>query len=143
MVGTTVLGIVFTVKSGDPRWLFIGLPFTLILFFIGRYAPTGYRLAADGVHIERRAAAKVIPFRLIRSADRGDRPLNGLTMGGSMGVFGRFGWFWNPTLGFYRLFLSNRETVVWLETEGGWIAISPDRPDEFVERLRPRLPRPA
>lgn len=139
----TVVGIAFTVRSGDPLWLFIGLPFTVVLFVIGRYAPTGYRLTADGVHVERRAEALVIPYRRIRSVDQTPRQVSGMSVFGSRGVFGRFGRFWNTSLGFYRLYLSNRDAVVWLATEGGWVGLSPDRPDEFVERLHVRagLPR--
>ena len=139
MVGVSILGVAFAVKTGNPRWLFLSLPFTLILFGIGCYAPQGYRLAADGVHVERRAGPRVIPYRTIRSADRVARPLAGISLTASKGIFGRFGRFWNTTLGLYRLFLTNRESVVWLETADGWIALSPDRPDEFVARLRPRI----
>ena len=58
---------------------------------------------------------------------------------GSRGVFGRFGRFWNASLGFYRLNLSNRDAVVWLATEDGWVGLSPDRPHEFLERLQARI----
>ena len=58
---------------------------------------------------------------------------------GSQGVFGRFGRFWNMRLGVYRLFLTNRDTIVWLATDDGWLGLSPDRPDEFIERLRTHL----
>ena len=137
--GMTVLGIVLTADRGELGWLFLSLPFTLFLFVAGRFAPTGYRLGAEGVHVERRAGAAVIPYRRIRAVDREARPVRGLTLGGSAGIFGCFGRFWNARLGLYRLFLSNRDGVVWLATDGGWIGLSPDRPDEFVERLRARL----
>jgi hypothetical protein len=139
VVGMTVLGIVFAAKSGDPRWLFASLPFTLLLFVAGRFAPTGYRLAPDGLHVERRAGPKVVPYRAIRAVDREARRINGITVLGSKGVFGRFGRFWNPSLGVYRLWLSNRDGVVWLLTDGGLVGLSPDRPDEFVARLASRL----
>ena len=41
-------------------------------------------------------------------------------------------------LGFYRLSLPNRHAVVSLATEGGWVGLSPDHPDEFVERPHAR-----
>ena len=135
----TVLGVVFAAKSGEPRWIFLSLPFTLMLFVIARYAPTGYRLAANGVHVERRAGALVIPYRRIRAVDRAPRQVAGMSVFGSRGVFGRFGRFWNTSLGFYRLYLSNRDAVVWLATEGGWVGLSPDRPHEFMERLQARV----
>ncbi|MGH7356941.1 MAG: PH domain-containing protein [Candidatus Rokuibacteriota bacterium] len=137
----SVAGAVFAVRGGDPRWLFVSLPFTLIVFFVGRYAPTAYRLAGDGVHVERRAGPRVIPYQSIRTADREPRQVRGLTVFGSRGLFGRFGHFWNMPLGHYRLWLSNPDGVVWLATTDGWVGLSPDRPDEFVARLRERLPR--
>jgi hypothetical protein len=139
VVGVSILGVAFAVKTGNPRWMFLSLPFAVILFVIGRYAPQGYRLAADGVHVERRAGPRVIPYRTIRSADRVARPLAGVSVTASKGLFGRFGRFWNSTLGSYRLFLTNRDTVVWLQTTTGLIGISPDRPDEFVALLRTRI----
>jgi hypothetical protein len=141
IVGTTVVGIVFTATSGELYWLFLSLPLALILFVMGRFAPLGYRLAGDGVHVERHVGAKVIPYHCIRGVDRAPRPLAGLTVNGSRGVFGRFGRFWNTTFGFYRLYVTNRESLVWLDTESGWVGLSPDQPDEFVERLRARATR--
>jgi len=139
VVGFSILGVFFAVKTGNPRWMFLSLPFAVILFVIGRYAPQGYRLATDGVHVERRAGPRVIPYRTIRSADRVARPLAGISVTASKGLFGRFGRFWNSTLGSYRLFLTNRDTVVWLQTTTGLIGLSPDRPDEFVALLRARI----
>jgi PH (Pleckstrin Homology) domain-containing protein len=135
----SVVGFVLTITSGDPRWLFFSLPFALILFVMGRYAPTGFRLAGDGVHVERRAGAAVIPYRAIRAADAAPRSPAGLSALGSRGVFGRFGRFWNSTLGHYRLFLTNSHAIVWLDTVNGWVGLSPDRPEQFLEQLRARL----
>lgn len=138
--GTTVFGFVMTVRSGDIRWLFLSLPFIVMLWIAARFAPTGYRLAADGIHVERRAGRKVIAYRDIRGVDRVSRSVKGLTFAGSNGLFGRFGSFWSPRLGFYRLFLANTDTIVWLSTVQGWVALSPDRPEEFCARLAARLP---
>lgn len=135
----TVLGVVFTAQSGDLRWLFASLPFALVLLVTGRFAPTGYRLAGNGVHVERKIGPRVIAYGAIRGVDREARQVNGITVTGSRGVFGRFGRFWNTSLGFYRLYLTNRDGVVWLATDDGWIGLSPDRPAEFAERLRTRL----
>jgi len=139
IVGTFILGVGLMATSGDPRWLFLSLPFTALLVAVGRYAPTGYRLAADGVHVERRAGARVIPYRTIRAVDREPRPLHGFTVLACRGVFGRFGRFWNARLGLYRLDVTDARSVVWLTTDRGLVGLSPARPDEFVEALRRRL----
>jgi hypothetical protein len=135
----SVVGLALAVKSGDPRWLFFSLPFTLLLFVMGRYAPTGFRLAPDGIHVERRAGAKVIPYRTIRAADDARRSSGGMSIFGSRGVFGRFGRFWNSSLGQHQLFLTNGKGIIWLDTANGWVGLSPDRPQQFLEQLRARL----
>jgi hypothetical protein len=93
--------------------------------------------------VERRAGDKVFAYGAIRDADRQERPVGGLSVTASKGVFGRFGRFWNTELGFHWLYLSNTSTVVWLHTDGGLVGLSPDRPDEFLARLRGRLGRRA
>jgi hypothetical protein len=138
-VGLTLLGVVLTARSGELLWLFLGLPVALALLLMIRFAPAGYSLGPQGVHVERRAGPRVIAYRDIRSVDRMPRRLGGISVMGSNGVFGRFGDFWNASLGFHHLYLTDRDKVVWLDTTGGWIGLSPDRPDEFVERLRARL----
>lgn len=135
----SLVGLLLTVKSGDPRWLFFSVPFTLMLFMMGRYAPTAFRLAGDGVHVERRAGAAVIPYNVIRGADDAPRSLAGLSVFGSRGVFGRFGRFWNHSLGHYRLFITNGHGIIWLDTANGWVGLSPDRPQQFLEQLRARI----
>jgi len=132
---------VLTARTGELLWLFLSLPFTLLLLAMSRFAPTGYRLGPDGLAVERRVGPKVIPYRDIRAIDRAPRPLGGISMMGSNGILGRFGHFWNSRLGFYRLYVTDRDKVVWLETSRGWIAVSPDQPNEFVERLRAWLAR--
>ena len=142
VVVLSVAGIACAVKTGDPRWMFLSLPFMLMIYVMGRFAPIGYRLAPDGVRIERRARSTVIAYRRIRGLDRQPRSVAGLSMLGSQGVFGRFGTFWNMRLGFYRLYVTNRDAVVWLATDDGWVGLSPDRPDEFAEKLRARMVNP-
>ncbi|MBI3637063.1 MAG: hypothetical protein HY216_12775 [Candidatus Rokubacteria bacterium] len=135
----TAFGVVWAMRTGAPAWLLVGLPFVGLFFWMYRVAPRGYRLAPDGVHVERRARPVIIPYRGIRAVDRTPRTVSGVTMFGCKGPFGRFGSFWNLRLGFYRLYLSNTLAVVWLTTDGGFVGLSPDRADEFVERLRARL----
>jgi Bacterial PH domain len=137
--GSTVVGLVMMVRTHDFTWLLLSLPFSAMLLVAARYAPRGYWLAPDGLHIERKVGPKVIRYRDIRDVDRGPRSVRGMTFGGSNGLFGRFGRFWSPRLGFYRLFLSNTHAVVWLSTSTGWVGLSPDLPDEFCARLATRL----
>jgi hypothetical protein len=135
--------VVLMARSGDPAWLLVSLPFALVVWLFGRYAPTAYTLGADGVQVHRRAGIVVIPYRTILDADAESRSLAAITTFGSRGIFGHFGRFWSPRLGNFRLYLANRRDVVWLATDRGWVGLSPDRPQEFLARLRRRLPPPA
>jgi hypothetical protein len=135
------LGVLLTARSGEFLWLFLSVPVTLALLVMARFAPAGYWLGPEGVVVERKVRAKVILYRDIRSVDRLPRPITGISMTASNGIFGRFGHFWNTSLGFYRLFLTDRDNIVWLETNRGWTGLSPDRPDEFVTRLRGKIAR--
>ena len=137
--GTTIAGVILMVRTHDFRWLFLSLPFSLMLLVAARYAPRGYRLAPDGLRIHRRAGDVRIAYRDIRTVDRAARRLKGLTFAGSSGLFGRFGRFWNSQLGVYRLFLSNTHSIVWMRTADGWAAVSPDRPDDFQAQLEVRI----
>jgi hypothetical protein len=139
VVGLSIAGIVATIMTGKPPWLFLSMPFTLVMFVAARFAPLGYRLAPDGLHVERKAGDLIFPYRTILEVDRVPRPIRGTSLFACKGIFGRFGRFWNSTLGVYRLYLTNTQTIVWLKTESGLIALSPDRPDEFVDRLSARL----
>ncbi|HEY3066861.1 MAG TPA: PH domain-containing protein [Methylomirabilota bacterium] len=118
----------------------IGAPLALGFYLTARYAPRGYLLGVDGLHVERRASDLVVPYHTIRGVDRTKRAFVGLGAGskGFLGDF-TFGRAWRPGLGRYRLCLTNRQNAVWLQTSGGWIAVSPDRADEFVARLSARL----
>jgi hypothetical protein len=135
----TVAGVVLTATTKDLTWLFLSLPFWLLLLVFARYAPSGYCLTRDGVHIERKAGPAVIPYARIRAVDRLPRPVTGLAFAASNGLFGRFGRFWSLRLGFFRLFLANTQDVVWLTTDDGLVGLSPDRPDAFIERLALRV----
>jgi hypothetical protein len=137
--GTIVLGLVMMVRTHQLQWLLLSLPFLVMLLIASRLAPSGYRVGPDGVYVERKIGAKVVRYRDIRAVDRMSRSVKGLTFGGSNGLFGRFGRFWNPRLGLYRLFLTNTSSVVWLATTDGWVAVSPDRPDDFVAAVQARL----
>jgi hypothetical protein len=127
--------------TGNPLLLLLPIPFALMFLASARLAPKAYRLGADGLHVERRGATDVVvPYRDIRSVDRVRRRLIGLGAG-SNGFLGRFTFAraWRPGLGAYRVLVTNGSDVVWLETSRGWIAISPERPDEFVALLRAKI----
>ena len=136
-----IAGISAMAATGAPWLLLLPILIALIFLVSARLAPRAYRLGADGVHVERRGTANVVvPYRDIRGVDRVRRSLVGLGAG-SNGFLGRFtfGRGWRPGLGAYRILITNSFDVVWLQTTRGWVALSPERPEEFVARLRTRI----
>jgi hypothetical protein len=58
---------------------------------------------------------------------------------GINGLFGSHGPRWNPRSGWHYLAITNTTDLVYLETPGGFVALSPAEPDQFVRALHARL----
>ena len=134
----TLIGVVGMAQTGNIAWLFLSLPFTVVLFVMAQFAPRGYRITPEGLRIERTLRDRVIPWRDVRGVDDEARQLTGISVTASRGIFGWFGWFWSVRFGLYQLFVTDRRRIVWLRTERGLVGVSPDRPEEFVARVRER-----
>ena len=125
--------------SGDPGLLILPMPFLLGLWVIQGLAPAGFTLEADGVRIERRWLARVIPYMVIQGVDREPRAIGGFGAVGLNALFGSQGPRWNRRTGWHYLAVTNTSDLVCLHTAGGLVVISPSRPDEFTARLGRRL----
>ena len=55
---------------------------------------------------------------------------------GLNGLFGSYGWRWNPWTGWHYLAITNTRDLVYLDTTAGVIVISPSEPDRFELRTR-------
>jgi len=139
-----VLSVALVASSGDPSLLILPLPFLCGLWMLQGLAPSGFALTAAGVRLERRWLSRVLPYAAIVACDREPRRVGGLLAVGLNGLFGSHGWRWNPWTGWHYLAITNTSDLVHIRTRGGLVVISPDRPDEFADRLRARLAgRPA
>jgi len=139
--GGPFLGSVGLVAAtGDPTALILPLPFLGALWAIQGLAPSGYTLEEHGVRLERRWLRRLIPYDRITGCDRRRRPIGGLLAAGLNGLFGSHGPRWNPRSGWHYLAITNTADLVFLETPGGFVVLSPSRPDEFVAALSARLP---
>jgi hypothetical protein len=145
-----LFSVVLVATSGDPSLLILPLPFLGGLWLIQRLAPSGFTLAEDGVRLERRWLARLVPYASILDCDREPRAIGGLLALGLNGLFGSHGWRWNPRTGWHYLAITNTRDLVYLSTTAGLLVISPSEPDQFTARLRARLrgkredrPRPA
>jgi len=120
----------------------VGLLSVAMLVASWGLAPKGFSLEGSTLRIER-------PFRpvLVRLADvREAAPLpdgaarGALRIGGSGGLFGYYGWFWNRVLGGFRMYASRSSGLVRLETASGRLLLSPEPPGRFLDALLGRIP---
>jgi len=135
-----LLSVALVAATGDPSALILPLPFLGALWVIQGLAPSGYTLEEGGVRIERRWLRRLIPYDRIGACDRRRRPIGGLLAVGINGLFGSHGPRWNPRTGWHYLAITNTDDLVFLETAGGVVVLSPTDPDEFVRALTARLP---
>lgn len=138
-VAPFVLSIAMVATSGDLSLLGLPLPFLLGLWVIQGLAPSGFALEADGVRIQRRWLSRLIPYVLIRAVDREPRPIGGVGAVGLNVLFGSQGPRWNRRTGWHYLAITNTADLVYLNTRGGLMVLSPSQPDEFAARLGRRL----
>ena len=138
--GPFLLSVALVASSGDPSLLILPLPFLGALWAIQGLASSGYTLEEHGVRLERRWIRRLIPYDTIVRCDRQRRPIGGLLAAGINNLFGSHGPRWNRRTGWHYLAITNTEDLVFLETRGGYVVLSPSRPDEFVSALSARLP---
>lgn len=138
-----LLSVAMVAASGELSLLILPLPFLGALWVIQGLAPSGYTIEPDGVRIERRWGRRVIPYAAILGCDRRRRPIGGLLAAGFNSLFGSHGPRWNPRSGWHYLAITNTDDLVFLDTRGGFVALSPSDPDEFVRALLAHLPTPS
>ena len=138
--GGPFLGSVGLVAAtGDPTALILPLPFLGALWAIQGLAPSGYTLEDHGVRLERRWLRRLIPYDRITGCDRKPRPIGGLLAVGINALFGSHGPRWNPRSGWHYLAITNTDDLVYLQTRGGFVALSPSEPERFIRALDARL----
>ena len=140
-VAPFLLSVALVATSGDMALLILPLPLLFGLWAIQGLAPVGFTLEADGIRIERRWLARLIPYAVIQGVDRERRAVGGLGAVGLNGLFGSQGPRWNPRTGWHYLAIANTTDLVYLHTTVGLMVLSPSRPEEFCSRLRKRIAR--
>jgi len=134
-----LLSVALVASSGDPSLLILPLPFLGALWMAQGLAPAGYGLEPEGLRLERRWLARLVPYSAIQGCDRQPRPIGGLGAVGLNALFGPHGWRWNPWTGWHYLAIANTRDLVYVQTAAGLVVISPAQPDDLIRELRARL----
>ncbi len=144
-------GVVLTLASvaGGPVVEALGAFAIAVLAAIGlaswALAPTGYAVEAGTLRVERRLRPLAIPLEGVTAVGRLAelRTTGAARMGGSAGLFGHYGQFWNRGLGAFRLYATRTHDLVLLDTPGGRFVVSPEPPERFVEEVLAAAPSAA
>ncbi|MCX5770825.1 MAG: PH domain-containing protein [Candidatus Hydrogenedentes bacterium] len=105
------------------------------LYAVARYAPKGCRIDRDGISIVRRNGKSILlPAQEIQSVEPAGRERfhERMRVVGVGGLFGSWGWFWNPDLYDFHGYVTNDSLVLIHTAHQGPFLISPDARDEFI-----------
>lgn len=101
----------------------------------------GFALEGRNLVVQRLLWSTVLPLDDLRSVAADPDVLRGsLRVVGNGGLFSITGTFWNRRLGRYRAFITDPKKVVVLVTPSKAIALSPDDPQMFIDRVRSLFP---
>jgi hypothetical protein len=111
--------------------IFVGLSLAVLQAWLRRIEPRSYVVEDHGFSILRRSAA---PRRFVGALEKPHRGALGWRVAGDGGGYGYLGRFRaeGRTVSAY---VTDRARVVLLEVGGTTLAVSPDDPEEFVERV--------
>lgn len=101
------------------------------------FSPKGFYVTPQGVVVKRVLRSFLIPHAEIKRVERVSWTWRGIRLRASGGLYGYFGLFWLSELGRVWMYVTNRRSLVLIESRGGVkYIISPEDPDSFVEILR-------
>lgn len=126
----SILFIIYNPNFGAI--LFFGALVIIPPFFTVR----GYSLEDKKLVVHRLGWVKEIDLKSFKNAEVNNQAMkSSWRLLGNGGLFGWIGTFSNKRLGTYRAYVSNRYQCVILELENKKIVISPDSPDEFINKI--------
>ena len=132
-VGITVKTQPWAARHGNGwlAWLPLALVFGCALFTI-----RGYTITPDAILVHRLFWATRLPRAGLQSARVDPQAIRwSIRACGNGGFFSASGFYWNKSLGFYRMFLTDPRRAVVLKFVRRTIVVSPDPPEEFVREL--------
>jgi hypothetical protein len=137
LVGIPIVGLT-SGPRGEIPWvlLMIVLPLAILcaaMFFIIR----GYVVTRDTLFIQRLGWNTKVSLANLRSVEADPEAMSKtIRTGGNGGMFCFAGKFKNKKLGPYRAFVNDPKHAVVLKFTDRTIVVTPDKPAEFVARIR-------
>lgn len=137
-----VLAIIFYLVFSTPIPLLLPIPFGLGLYFANLFAPRGYMVTSDSIHILRKIGPKdCISINQITWIIFPATSPPGFTVGIFCigGIYGTFGQYWNKVWGLFEMYVTDNSNRVELLIDNKvHIIISPDDPNGFISEINNR-----
>jgi hypothetical protein len=122
--------------SLEPLRFWLGLLTLAIILLSALFTVRGYSITNDALLIDRLFWTTRIPLTELQSVKFDPAATHrSIRTFGNGGFFSFTGHFRNKELGSYRAFMTDRRRAVVLRFPASVIVISPDRPEDFVNRI--------
>ena len=137
LVGVPIIGLT-TGPRGEIPWfiLMIMMPLTILLIGI-LFTIRGYIVTGDTLLVQRLFWNTRVSLANLRSVEADPKSMaKTIRTWGNGGMFCFSGMFRNKKLGSYRAFVTDPKRSVVLKFSDQTIVVTPDRPEEFVARIK-------
>ncbi|MCD8317589.1 MAG: PH domain-containing protein [Paraprevotella sp.] len=94
-------------------------------------------ITPDNLVIKKKIGKVIIKLDEIQSIRHKKDILRDIKLWGISGLFGHFGWFWNPETGRYFAIANNGNTLIEIRTSNKCYVVSCDRYEEVIQLLKP------
>lgn len=137
-----VLGVAALAMRKRSAWLRGTVLLVAAAFLVASwgFAPSGYRVEAQALTVERPLGDVVIARAAVKSArsfEEADSEGMSRT-GGNGGLFGYYGKFKSDRLGEHTWYVTDTGRRVVVETQDGAVVVSPDDPAKFIAAVNPK-----
>lgn len=137
---SSLMIVLFLVLGYLTANIFAWLIFFVITFGSALFIIKGYSITDSQLIIHRVVFNKTYNLNSIVNVEYNPEALkNSLRIFGIGGAFSYTGVFFNKYLGRYTAYAANRKNCVVLFFENKKVAITPDKPEEFVEAIKLKL----
>lgn len=133
-----VVGVVVAWQVPE-RWVRLGVPVFLagIMGITWLFRVQGYAVSPGLLEIRRSGWTTRVPLSGLRSvANATDLIRGSIRLAGNGGLYAFTGWYWNRSLGRYRMWLNDTRRSVLLDLGHRRVVVAPEDPAAFMEVIR-------
>jgi hypothetical protein len=129
------LGFAFAELRRGGASFRVGMLLLALVVGCALFSIRGFTVTPDAILVRRLFWNTRLPLAGLQSARFDPLPIFGGIGIGNGGLFSFTGFWYTPSLGFCRLFITDRTRCVWLRYPNRTVVVSPAAPEDFVQDL--------